>query len=137
MIVTREKIRRGFTLIEMIVASVILCGAVLAVTAISTRALNETKLNRQYEVATTLADRQLIWIDYIGVENFIELGQTEGEFLGFEREYRWRAVTEYQGIDNLYRVNITVSWVERNRPYSVSVDTMLNGLGVLGVPRQY
>jgi len=66
----------GFTLVETITASVILCGAVLAVGAISTRSLGETRLNRQYEVAAALADRQ------------------------------------------------------RNRPYSISVNTMLNGTGM-------
>ena len=135
----------GFTLVETILASVILCGAVLALGAISTRSLGQTKLNRQYEVAAALADRQLTLIDYIGVEDFIELGQTEGEFGAGDAfsntsqneksnvgpRYRWEAVTEYRDIDNLYKVNITVSWVERNRRHSVSVDTMLNGKGML------
>lgn len=126
--------KRGFTLVETITASVILCGAVLAVGAISTQSLGETRLNRQYEVAAMLANRQLTMIDYVGVENFIESGQMEGDIEEFEPGYRWEVVTESQGIDNLYLVNITVSWVERNRPYSVSVDTMLNGIGVLGTP---
>ena len=87
---------KGFTLVETILASVILCGAVLAVGAISTRSLGGAKLNRQYEVAAALVDRQLCLIDYIGV-------------------------------DNLYLVYLTVSWVESNRLYSISVDTRLNG----------
>ena len=123
--------KRGFTLVETITASVILCGAVLAVGAISTRALGETRLNRQYEVAAALADKRLTMIDYVGVDSFIESGQMEGEFEEFEPGYRWEVVTESQAIDNLYLVNITVSWVERNRPYSISVDTMLNGTGML------
>ena len=121
----------GFTLVETITASIILCGAVLAVGAISTRSLGETRLNRQYEVAAALADRQLTMIDYIGVENFIESGQTEGELEEFEPGYHWKVVTDYQAIDNLYLVSITVSWVEHNRPYSISVETMLNGTGML------
>lgn len=122
--------KRGFTLVETITASVILCGSVLAVGAISTRSLGETRLNRQYEVAAALADRQLTMIDYVGVEEFIELGQMEGEFEEPEPGYHWEVVTESQAVDNLYLVNITVSWVERKRPYSISVDTMLNGTGM-------
>jgi Tfp pilus assembly protein PilV len=121
-----KKIRRGFTLVETILAAIILCAAVLALGAISTRSLNETKLNRQYEVAMVLVDRQLTWIDYIGVEDFVELGQMEGEFEEVEPEYRWQVVTESQDTDSLYKVNVTVSWVQRNRPYSISVNTMLN-----------
>jgi prepilin-type N-terminal cleavage/methylation domain-containing protein len=120
---------RGFTLVEMIVTSVILCGAVLALGAISTRSLVGTRLNRQYEVAAALADRQLRLIDYIGVDNFIEFGQKEGEFEQFEPGYHWEVITESVGIGNLYLVKVTVSWVERNRPYSISVDTRLNGVG--------
>ena len=122
--------KRGFTLVETITASVVLCGAVLAVGAVSTRSLSETRLNRQYEVAAALADRQLTMIDYVGVEEFIELGQMEGEIEEFEPGYHWKVVTETQAIDNLYLVNITVSWVERKRPCSISVDTMLNGTGM-------
>lgn len=120
----------GFTLVETMVASVILCGAVLALGAISTRCLSETRLNRQYEVASALLDKQLTMIDYFGIEEFIELGQMEGEFEDVAGYY-WKVVTVSQGIDNLYQVNITVSWVERNRLRSVSVDTMLNGKGML------
>jgi len=121
----------GFTLVETILASVILCGAVLALGAISTRCLSETRLNRQYEVAAALLDRQLTMIDYVGIEEFTELGQMEGELEEFEPGYYWRVVTEPQGIDNLYQVSITVRWVERNRQHSISVDTMLNGKGML------
>ncbi len=126
---SKLKVRAGFTLVEAILSSVILSGAVLALGAISTRSLVETKLNRQYEVATALAERQLTWIDYIGVEGFIEMGQTEGEFQGFEPTYHWQVGTEYQYVDNLYLVNMTVSWVDRNHNYSVLVSTMLNGTG--------
>lgn len=123
--------KRGFTLVETITASVILCGAVLAVGAISTRSLGEIRINRQYEVAVALADKQLTMIDYLGVDNFINSGQTEGEFEESESAYRWKVVTESQPIDNLYLVRINVSWVERKRPYSISVDTRLNGTGML------
>lgn len=131
MMVQTKRNKRGFTLLETIVASAILCGAVLTVGAISTRSLSETRLNRQYEVATSLIDKQLSLIDYVGIDEFIELGRMEGDFDEFEPGYHWEVETEYEGIDNLYLVNITVSWVEHNRPYSVSVDTRLNGTGML------
>jgi hypothetical protein len=46
----------------------------------------------------------------------------------FEPGYHWEVATEYLGIDSLYQVTITVTWLERNRPYSVSVQTRLNGM---------
>jgi hypothetical protein len=67
-------------------------------------------------------------LDYIGIDEFIELGRAEGMVEDFEPGYHWEATTEYQGIDSLYLVTITVTWIERNRPYSVSVQTRLNGM---------
>jgi hypothetical protein len=122
--------RKGFTLVEAAVASTILCGAVLTVGAISTSSLSGTRLNRQYEVAASLIDKQLSLIDYIGIDEFIELGQMEGSFEEIEPGYHWEVVTEYQEIDSLYLVTITVTWVDRKRPYSLSVDTMLDGITI-------
>jgi len=122
--------RKGFTLVEAAVASTILCGAVLTVGAISTSSLRGTRLNRQYETAVSLIDKQLSLIDYVGIDEFVELGQMEGDFTEIEPGYHWEVVTEYQDIDSLYLVTITVSWVEHNRPYSISVDTMLDGITI-------
>jgi type II secretory pathway pseudopilin PulG len=131
MIRINEKNRKAFTLIETIVASIILCGSVLAVSAISSRSMVSTKLNRQYEVAAQLANRQLVLIDYLGIEDFIQLGQTEGDFEKFEKQYYWQALYESLEIDNLYNVTVIVTWVERNKPYSVMISTRINGTGQL------
>ena len=127
----RLKKNKGFNLVETITASVILSGAVITVGAISTSSLINTRLNRQYEVAASLIDKQLTLIDYMGIDQFIEQGQMEGVFDEFEPGYQWTVSTEYQEIDNLYLVRITVSWVERNRPYNISAETVLNGQSLL------
>ena len=118
---------KGFTLVEVIASSIILCGAVMIVGAIGTQALTGTHLNRRYEAAASLVDKQLSLIDYIGIDEIVEMGQSEGENDDSGYVYNWKIDTEYQEIDSLYLVTLTVSWVDRNRPYSISVDTMLNG----------
>ncbi len=120
--------KRGFTLVEMIAASSILSGAVLVLVAITTRSMTGTRLNRQYETAASIIEKQLSLLDYIGIDEFIELGRADGVVEDFEPGYHWEATTEYQGIDSLYLVTITVTWIERNRPYSISVQTRLNGM---------
>ena len=130
MMVWAKRNNRGFTLVETAVASAILCGAVLTVGAISTRALSDTRLNRRYEIAASLIDKQLSLIDYVGIDEFIEVGQMEGVFDEFGQEYHWEVAAEYLDIDSLYLVTITVSWLEHNRPYSISADTMLDGISV-------
>ena len=122
--------KKGFSLIETLVASAILSGAVLTLGAISTMSLSGTRVNRRYETALLLIDKQLSLIDYVGIDEFVELGQMEGVFEEIEPEYHWEVATEYQDIDSLYLVTITVSWVDGRRPYSLSVDTMLDGISV-------
>lgn len=125
----RTKHKRGFSLIETLAASAILSGAVLTLGAISTISVSSTRLNRRYEVAASLLDKQLNLIDYIGIDEFIELDQMEGIFEEYP-DYRWEVITEYQEIDSLYLVKITISWVDGNRPYSISADTMLDGVSM-------
>ena len=123
--------RGGFTLVEALASTVILCIVVLTFGALSSRALSVTRLNRNYEAALLLADKQLTLIDYMGVESFVEMGRSNGMFKGPGQVYYWQIDTESLGIDNLYTVRVTVSWSYLNRPYSVSLDTRINGLGLL------
>jgi len=127
MSIRTKRNKKGFTLVETVTSSAILCGAVLTLVAITSRSLTATRINRQYEIAASIIDRQLSLLDYIGIDEFIELGRADGVVEDFEPGYHWEVSTEYQGIDSLYLVTITVTWAERNRPYSVTVQTMLNG----------
>lgn len=120
---------RGFSLVETIIAGMILSGAVLTLGAISTNALTDTGLNRHYAVAAALIDKQLSFIDYIGIDQFVETGQTDG-VEEFEPGYQWHVTTEYQGTDNLYLVTITMTWAEGRRSHSLTVQTMLDGTGL-------
>lgn len=122
--------RSGFSLVETLAASVILSGAVLTLSAISTNALTSTKLHRHHELAASVIDQQLTLIDEVGIDQFIEAGQMEGLYDQFEPGYRWVVTTEYTGTDNLYLVKITVTWLEGKKPYSLTVQTMLDGTSV-------
>lgn len=119
---------RGFTLVEVIAASVILCGAVMVVGSISAQAMTGTKFNRRYEMAASLIDKQLTLVDYIGIDAFLEAGELEGVSEDYGYAFSWNADAEYQEIDSLYLLKITVSWLEGQRPHSVTVDTMFDGV---------
>ncbi len=123
-----EKVRaRGFNLVEILAASVILSGAVLTLGAIGTNTLTHARVDQHYELAASVIDLQLSLIDQVGIDQFIEAGQMEGVNDQFGLEYHWVVTTEYMGTDNLYLVTITVMWLEGKRPYRVTVQTMLNG----------
>jgi len=122
-----RKSGKGFTLVEVIAASIILCAVVMIAGAIGTHSLVGTRLNRRYEMAAAMADRQLSLIEYAGIDSIVEMGSLDGDSEELGYLYQWEIVTEYQEIDNLYLVTITVGWVEANRPYTLVVDTMLDG----------
>lgn len=117
----------GFSLVETLVAGTILSATVLAVLASSTASISTTRLNRQYEQAASLAEKQLSLIDFLGIDEFVDAGQVEGTSENTEPAFNWMVETEYQEIDSLYRVTITVMWLDRARPRSLVVETMLNG----------
>jgi Tfp pilus assembly protein PilV len=120
----------GFNLVETLVASMILSGSVLALAAITTNALTDTTRNRHHEMAAAVIDEQLSMIDYMGIDQFLKLDQTEGVDEKSEPSYHWKISTTYQSTDNLYLVTITVTWAEGKRPYSVTAQTMLDGTGL-------
>ncbi len=125
----------GFNLVETMIASVILSGSVLTLGAISSNALRDVTVNRHYGVAASVIERQFSLIDYVGIDQFIEQGQTEGLYEDMEPGYYWRIETEYQGIDGLYLVTITVTWLEGKRPRQLTAQTMLNGMAMtIAVP---
>ncbi len=123
---------RGFTLVEVAAASIILCGAVVVVGAIGTQALTGTRLNRQYEMAASVIDKQFGIIDYVGIDSIVESGEVSGDSEDLEYSFHWEIETEYQEIDNLYLVTATVSWLAGKRPCSFIVETMFDGTSSLG-----
>ncbi len=89
--------------------------------------IGTTRLNRQYERAASLVEKQLSLIDFIGIDDFVDAEEVEGICEEYETPYHWQVESEYQDIDSLYRLTVTVTWVDRNRPRRLVVETMLNG----------
>ena len=129
-----RKFGKGFSLIEVIVASIILSSAVVALCAVGNKSMTGVKRNRDYETAWEQIDRQLTMIEYIGIEEFIELGKLEGQF-GDEDEpgpvHYWSVQLEEGDLDNIYDVRLTVSWGSKTRSRSIAASTRFNGLGLL------
>ena len=137
MMILVNKKRKGFSLIETMAAALILSGGVVTLCALSTRSLTAVKANREKESAWEVLDRQLTMIDYIGIEEFIELGQMQGQ-IGSEEGggevYYWEVETEEGVYDYLYNVDIFVSWGPGGRSGRISAATALNGQGTLFLP---
>ena len=128
-----KQYRKAFTLLEALVASVILGGAVVGIGAVSTRCLRQAQLSREYDTAWQLLDQQLTVIDYMGLQEFLDQGVNEGDIEHLVPTYHWQVHVAAQGIDDLHLVRVTISWQDQSRPYHVSASTLLNSPAGLGV----
>ena len=131
--VTANK-RSGFSLLETMVAALLLSSGVVTLCALSTRSLTAVKANREYELAWEILDRQLTLIDSIGIEEFIEAGQMSGQFGDKESGqivHYWEAEVEEGSADYLYNVYVSVLWGAGGSGGEVSASTVLNGTGSL------
>jgi Tfp pilus assembly protein PilV len=126
--------RSAFSLIETVVATLILSGAVVALGGISTNVLRQSLLNRHYEAAASVIERQLTLIDAVGIDAFIEADQLDGIYDQAEPGYRWSVETEFKDVDDLYLVTMSVEWMEGTRPYRVTAQTMFDGANGLTLP---
>lgn len=105
----------------------------MTIGALSTRYLSDINMSRRYEIAASIADRQFTMIDYMGIEDFIEIGQMEGEHENDGVKYIWRAAVEELEIGNLYELRVIISFKYKNRLHSVLVCSRLNGKGSLAL----
>ena len=124
---SRRLYRYGFNLVETLVATLILSSTVVTVGALSTRAMKDSRLNQNRERAAVLADRQLAQIEAIGVTQFLEQGQLQGDFGALAPGVKWSVTHESLEIDQLYRLAVTITWIEHGHEQSYIVKTMLNG----------
>lgn len=110
---TRRGNQRGFTLIEMIVATVILALAIVgAISAIgsSTRA---TEASERMQTAAILAQSKLTELELQA--SSLTSGEQQGDFGAEYAQYRWRAVMDTTEFEKLLRVTLTISWGDPNR----------------------
>ncbi|NLH15600.1 MAG: prepilin-type N-terminal cleavage/methylation domain-containing protein [Phycisphaerae bacterium] len=127
--IVNRKSGKGFSLVEMVVASTILSMGVITVCAMSTRTLSRVRLNREREVAWDLLDRQLTMIEYVGVDNFLRAGTLDGKFNAVKNmpEYTWQIQLKEHEITGLIRVYATVSWGETSHRRQITAQTVMSG----------
>ena len=129
--INRKK-TEGFSLIEMVIAAAILSVAVVAISSISTRSLLAVNRNFEYEQAWGILDQQLTMIDHIGINAFLEAGELSGQFGSDETDgggsvHPWQVQTVELEADDLYKIDVTISWGPENHMRRVSASTILNG----------
>ena len=115
----------GFTLIEALVASLILAIAAVVVCGLCSRCMVNNKRGLEYEQACRLLDEVLdksatIWLDkLITSENF------SGDFSERYPDYQYQIESELTDDPHLHLVTATVSWQVLDNRYQVSTSTLI------------
>ena len=100
---------QGFTLVEVMVALAIIALSLTAVASKMGRMIDTSNSMRERTYASWIAQNK---ITELRLANVIpEVTATSGEIDYANNTWAWRAVVSESGIENLYRVDVSISYV--------------------------
>lgn len=102
---------RGFTLVEGLLAGVILALVGMMIGQGVSQSLRSAAESREVRKAAELLDRTLTKVDLIGPNRVMTQGPTSGRFPPPDDGYGWRVAIESLMEPDLYGVEVTVTWV--------------------------
>ena len=102
----RARVCGGFSLIEVLVAILILGVALVGLTRALTTALTSTKESEMQTSAAMLASEL---VETLRAEGGLRDGETEGTFSGGLAIYRWKETLSASQIDGLHNVKVVIA----------------------------
>ena len=114
----------GFTLVEILVTLAIMAAVLPALLNAFASAARNQALSDNSTTALYLLKFQMAQIE---MEGFPDVGEASGEF-GENSRYRWDSIIEdieSEEIENIRRVQVTVTWIHKNRERSMSMTTFV------------
>ena len=119
---------RGFTLIEVLVAFIILAVALGVLMQVFSTGLRNARVAENYTTATLYAESMLA---AVGIEEPLAAGETSGDF---DDRFRWRLDVQPYAISDVgdeaavagraFQVVVTVSWGDEDNPRDVTLTTL-------------
>ncbi|MDH3352533.1 MAG: type II secretion system minor pseudopilin GspI [Gammaproteobacteria bacterium] len=100
--------RKGFTLVEVMVALAIIALSLTAVAAKMGRMIDTSNSMRERTYASWIAQNKIAELRLANV--IPEVTATSGEVDYANTIWRWRAVVSESGIENLFRVDVSISY---------------------------
>jgi len=122
-----KKHRGGFTLLEALVATMVLAAALVSIQGIVNRCMYRVRVNEEKERAWQILDRQMTVIDAMGIDTYMAEPLKEGEIEQDGMLFNWRVDTNIESIDCMYEVTSTIWWGPEKNPHEISATKRLNG----------
>jgi len=104
----RNRKSAGFTLLEVMIALIIVGLTLLAMAGKMGRMLNAANTMRDYTFASWIAHNKITEMRLANVIPEVSSSSGELEYAGVD--WAWSAVVSETGIDNLFRVDVTISY---------------------------
>lgn len=98
---------RGFTLLEVMVALAIVALSLTAVTASMSQMINSAQTMRDRTYASWIALNRIAEMRLAAATP--DVGASNGEVQYANTDWTWRAVVSETGVDDLYRIDVSVS----------------------------
>ncbi len=118
-------VRRGFTLVEAIVGSVVLALAMVSILGLTGQSLASQRRGEQLRTAAMLADEQLNLVLAVGAEDFPRVFDRKGTCPEPFETYRYQVSIKSQGEGYPFLVTATVIWDSGGREQTLDIETFI------------
>ena len=121
----KRRSSNGFTLLEVMVALAIVALSLTAVTASMSQMINAAQTMRDRTYASWIAQNRIAELRLAAATP--DVGASNGEVQYANTDWTWRAVVSETGVDDLYRIDVSVS-------FAGSDDNIRTVTGFVGPP---
>jgi general secretion pathway protein I len=120
----------GFTLLEVMVALAIAALSLTAVTAAMSQMVDAANSMKERTYASWIAQNKIAELRLSNVVPEVSEDSGEVEYAGLE--WSWRSTISETGVENLFRVDVAVSFVDSD----ATIRTVTGFIGEPGIPGQ-
>jgi general secretion pathway protein I len=114
---------RGFTLIEMMVATILLAIGVVGALSAFSSATHATAVAEETHTAALLAQQQMTQIEL--QPDSLTGGDQQGDFGDSYPGFRWQQSIEPTEYQDLFKVTVTIQWGTPNSPHARAFTTYM------------
>ena len=126
--------KRGFTLVEALVGSLILAVGAVVICGLSRRCIENNVRASRYEQAYRLLDECLDRVAALAPAEMAQRRSIDGDFGDRHVGYRYAVLIEPAESSGLYRVTAKVFWQQQDMGYEIEATTLMYPLRRGGVP---